>query len=73
MTIENENLMNKIEERVSVILNTSTPKEDLQVMYKLQREHAPGPLVTRRVLALRSIGSSQLHRRQDEKQDSLVV
>lgn len=41
MTKNSEQLMSKIEARVSVILGTKTPKEDLDNMCRLQREHTP--------------------------------
>lgn len=41
MTITGESLLIKIEARISVLLGTSTPKDDLQNMYRLQKEHTP--------------------------------
>jgi hypothetical protein len=34
-------MMKKVEERVGQLLNTKTPKEDLENMCKLQKEHSP--------------------------------
>lgn len=41
MATSNQSLLLKIEQRVSTLLKTKTPKEDLQDMYRLQKEHTP--------------------------------
>lgn len=41
MANSNQELIAKIEARVSTLLSTNSPKEDLQNMYRLQQEHAP--------------------------------
>lgn len=41
MAISTEILMQKIEARVAYLLKTESPKEDLENMYRLQKEHHP--------------------------------
>lgn len=41
MAYNSNELMEKIETRVSHLINSQNPKTDLEDMYRLQREHTP--------------------------------